>query len=31
MYSVDTAGQLERAAFLDRVEHSLAHLHGARS
>jgi NAD(P)H dehydrogenase (quinone) len=26
LYSVDTAGQLEREAFLDRVEHTTAHL-----
>jgi len=25
-YSIDTAGDAERAAFLDRVEHTLAHL-----
>ncbi len=27
LYSVDTLGDNERAAFLDRVEHSMAHLH----
>ena len=27
LYSVDTLGEAERAAFLDRVEHSMAHLH----
>jgi putative NADPH-quinone reductase len=27
LYSVDTLGANERAAFLDRVEHSMAHLH----
>lgn len=26
-YSIDTAGAAERAAFLDRVEHTMAHLH----
>lgn len=26
LYSVDTAGDNERAAFLDRVEHAMAHL-----
>ena len=29
LYSMDTLGWRERAAFLDRVEHRLAHLHGA--
>jgi NAD(P)H dehydrogenase (quinone) len=29
LYSMDTLGLRERAAFLDRVEHRLAHLHGA--
>jgi NAD(P)H dehydrogenase (quinone) len=29
LYSMDTLGWSERAAFLDRVEHRLAHLHGA--
>ena len=28
LYSIDTLGDNERAAFLDRVEHSMAHLHG---
>jgi NAD(P)H dehydrogenase (quinone) len=28
LYSIDTLGDIERAAFLDRVEHSMAHLHG---
>jgi putative NADPH-quinone reductase len=27
LYSIDTLGEVERAAFLDRVEHSMAHLH----
>jgi putative NADPH-quinone reductase len=27
LYSIDTQGDAERAAFLDRVEHSMAHLH----
>jgi NAD(P)H dehydrogenase (quinone) len=31
LYAIDTAGDRERAAFLDRVEHRFAHLHGARS
>jgi NAD(P)H dehydrogenase (quinone) len=31
LYAMDTAGDRERAAFLDRVEHRLAHLHGAPS
>jgi len=31
LYAMDTAGDRERAAFLDRVEHRMAHLHGARS
>ena len=30
LYSIDTLGDLERAAFLDRVEHSMAHLHGGK-
>jgi putative NADPH-quinone reductase len=30
LYSVDTLGEPERAAFLDRVEHRMAHLHGRR-
>jgi NAD(P)H dehydrogenase (quinone) len=30
LYSMDTLGEQERAAFLDRVEHRLAHLHGAK-
>ncbi len=29
LYSMDTAGAAERTAFLDRVEHTLAHLPGA--
>ncbi len=29
-YSIDTAGAAERAAFLDRVEHTMAHLERAR-
>ena len=29
-YSIDTAGAAERAAFLDRVEHTMAHLHARR-
>jgi putative NADPH-quinone reductase len=29
LYSVDTAGVEERKAFLDRVEHRMAHLHGS--
>ncbi len=31
LYSIDTLGERERAAFLDRVEHRLAHLHGAKA
>ena len=31
LYAMDTAGDRERAAFLDRVEHRLAHLHGSPS
>lgn len=31
LYAMDTAGDRERAAFLDRVEHRMAHLHGALS
>jgi putative NADPH-quinone reductase len=31
LYAMDSAGDRERAAFLDRVEHRLAHLHGLRS
>jgi NAD(P)H dehydrogenase (quinone) len=31
LYAMDSAGDRERAAFLDRVEHRLAHLHGAPS
>jgi hypothetical protein len=31
LYSTDTAGAEDRRAFLDRVEHRMAHLHGARS
>lgn len=31
MYAVDTAGAEERKAFLDRVEHRMAHLGGAAS
>ena len=27
LYSIDTLGDAERRAFLDRVEHSMAHLH----
>jgi NAD(P)H dehydrogenase (quinone) len=27
LYSIDTLGDAERAAFLDRVEHTMAHLH----
>ena len=27
LYSIDTQGDAERRAFLDRVEHSMAHLH----
>ena len=30
LYSIDTLGDAERAAFLDRVEHSMAHLHAGR-
>ena len=30
MYSVDTSGIVERAAFLDRVEHTMAHLDAVR-
>jgi putative NADPH-quinone reductase len=30
LYSVDTLGETERRAFLDRVEHTTAHLHGGR-
>lgn len=29
-YSIDTSGAAERAAFLDRVEHTMAHLHTRR-
>lgn len=29
-YSIDTAGDAERSAFIDRVEHSMAHLHLGR-
>lgn len=29
-YSIETAGAAERAAFLDRVEHTMARLHGGR-
>ena len=28
LYSVDTAGDEERRAFLDRVEHRMSHVHG---
>ena len=28
LYSIDTLGDAERAAFLDRVGHTMAHLHG---
>jgi len=28
LYSIDTAGEAEREAFLDRVEHTMAHLGG---
>ena len=28
LYSVDTAGDEERRAFLDRVEHRMSHIHG---
>jgi len=31
LYAMDSAGDRERAAFLDRVEHRLAHLHGSPS
>jgi NAD(P)H dehydrogenase (quinone) len=31
LYAVDTAGAEERKAFLDRVEHRMAHLHGKPS
>lgn len=31
LYSVDSAGQEERDAFLDRVEHRMSHLPGKRS
>jgi len=31
LYSVDTAGDEERRAFLDRVEHRMSHVHGAAS
>ena len=31
LYSIDTLGDNERAAFLDRVEHSMAHLHAPAS
>jgi putative NADPH-quinone reductase len=30
LYAIDTAGDIERAAFLDRVEHRMAHLHSSR-
>ena len=30
LYSADTLGDTERRAFLDRVEHTTAHLHGGR-
>lgn len=30
LYSMDTLGEREREAFLDRVEHRIAHLHGHR-
>jgi putative NADPH-quinone reductase len=30
LYSVDTLGERERRAFLDRVEHAMAHLHATR-
>lgn len=30
-YSIDTAGAAEREAFLDRVEHSMSHLHLERT
>jgi len=30
LYSMDTQGDAERRAFLDRVEHSMAHLHQGR-
>jgi NAD(P)H dehydrogenase (quinone) len=31
LYSMDTLGEGERDAFLDRVEHRIAHLHGHRA
>jgi putative NADPH-quinone reductase len=31
LYSIDTAGDRERAAFVDRVEHRMAHLHPVRT
>jgi len=31
MYSVDTSGIVERAAFLDRVEHTMAHLNAVKA
>jgi NAD(P)H dehydrogenase (quinone) len=31
LYSIDTLGDTERAAFLDRVEHSMAHLESVLS
>jgi NAD(P)H dehydrogenase (quinone) len=31
MYSVDTSGIVERAAFLDRVEHTMAHLNPVKA
>jgi putative NADPH-quinone reductase len=31
LYSVDTLGDTERAAFLDRVEHTMAHLEPVRA
>ena len=31
LYSIDTLGDAERRAFLDRVEHSMAHLHPTRT
>ena len=30
LYSMDTLGDRERAAFLNRVEHRMAHLHGTK-